>query len=81
MGEHESQCFGWLNRFTRVVISIKSIFAVFTVMIAIIYSAPVWAWINDDEEEDTVRFRQRLTFVIVASTLTALLHIRNSSVS
>lgn len=51
---------------------------VFTVvlMVAVIGSSPVWSWINDDEEEDTVRFRQRLVFVVFWFVAVGLLHFK-----
>lgn len=40
------------------------IFSVPAALLAIYNSDVVWTWVNIDEEEDTVRFRQRLAFAI-----------------
>ena len=44
-------------------ISYGLIFGVGAILIAVYNSDIVWTWVNGDEEEDTVRFRQRLVFV------------------
>ena len=49
-------------------------------MVSIIMSNPVWVWINNDEEEDTVRFRQRLSFTVFWSIMIGLVHVRNTFV-
>jgi hypothetical protein len=46
-------------------------------MLGIILSKPVWSWINDDEEHDLVRFRQRLIFVIFWTVFLGLFQLRN----
>ena len=50
------------------------------IMAAIVWSDPVWVWINNDEEEDTVRFRQRLSFCVFWFIVVGLIHVRNSFV-
>jgi len=47
-------------------------------MCAIIASGPVWTWINYDEEEDTVRLRQRIAFSGFWFITIGALHLRNS---
>ena len=61
--------------------SLPFIGAVVAVMSSIILSPSVWSWINDDEEHDLVRFRQRLTFVVFWSILLGLFQLRNSKQS
>jgi hypothetical protein len=53
---------------------------VMVIMTATIVSEPVWVWINNDEEEDTVRFRQRLSFTLFWFISIGLIHVRNSFV-
>ena len=47
-------------------------------MIGMLWNESVWVWINGDEEEDTVRFRQRLCFVIFWLACVGLFQIRQS---
>jgi hypothetical protein len=66
--------------YSRVFLSsIYTIFAVSTLSLAVIQSETVWTWIHGDEEEDTVRFRQRLTFVLFFSLVFGLLQLRYSN--
>lgn len=43
---------------------IVPLMAVPILMSTLIFTNPVWFWINNDEEEDTVRFRQRLMWAV-----------------
>ena len=51
---------------------------VIVLMTALILSDPVWVWINNDEEEDTVRFRQRLSYTVFWIVVVGLVHVRNT---
>ena len=61
-------------------VSYPMICFVMILMSSIVLAEPVWVWINDDQEEDTVRFRQRLVFVGFWFVSIGLIHIRNSYV-
>jgi len=66
----------WCNfQITYVRLSV-----IVALQLAIMLSGPYWEWMNDDEEEDTVRFRQRLTFVVIVGTFFGLIHVKNSLV-
>lgn len=62
-------------------IAYTHIIGVTFIMAAVVGSSSIWSWIHDDEEEDLVRFRQRLVFAIFWSIVLGLLHIRNSSLN
>ena len=66
------------NRLVPAITSFLFIAAASVIMIAVIKSDVVWTWIHGDEEEDTVRFRQRLAFVLFFSVTAGLVHLRNS---
>lgn len=59
-------------------VSLPLIFVVIVGMVAFLLSEPVWMWINGDEEEDTVRFRQRLTFVLFWFVVLGMFQLKNS---
>lgn len=59
-------------------ITYRLISVVFAFQLAVMLSPPFWEWMNDDEEEDTVRFRQRLTFVMITGTLFGLIQLKNT---
>ena len=63
---------------SRFSLSYGMIVFVMVVELGILFSVPVWAWINYDEEEDTVRFRQRLTFTIICVSLFGLVQLKKS---
>lgn len=52
------------------------IYAVATALLGVYNSDVVWRWVNIDEEEDTVRFRQRVAFVSFWSILLGLIQIK-----
>lgn len=52
------------------------VFAVATALLGVYNSDVVWRWVNIDEEEDTVRFRQRLAFVLFCSIVLGLVQIK-----
>ncbi len=58
-------------------ITFTHIFGTVVVMVGIIGSSVVWSWVHDDEEEDHVRFRQRLVFAIFWLVVIGLSHIKN----
>ena len=59
-------------------INLKSITALLFVSLALIWNEPVWTWVNGDEEEDTVRFRQRLVFVVCLMLFVGLFQVKNT---
>jgi hypothetical protein len=75
--------FTLVSRFGELIgasVNYSLIGIVMVIMIAAVVSDPVWVWINNDEEEDTVRFRQRLCFTVFWFISIGLIHIRNSFV-
>jgi hypothetical protein len=60
-------------------ISFSLVFTVAILMISAVYHDWVWEWMNGDEEEDTVRFRQRLVFVLFWSVVMGLVQLRSLS--
>lgn len=59
-------------------ISYSVVLFVSTMMCGVFLSEPMWVWINGDEEEDTVRFRQRLTFTVFWFVVLGLIQLKNS---
>lgn len=76
--QHRSGSTQGSNRFISTITSFLFIASASVIMIAVIKSDVVWTWIHGDEEEDTVRFRQRLAFVVFFSVTAGLVHLRNS---
>ena len=62
----------------HLTISFPVIGVIAVAMGGVIWSDPVWVWINGDEEEDTVRFRQRLVFAIFWLVTLGLIQLKNS---